>query len=328
MKNKQIKNLPASIHQRLLNKARETDRRFDELLQYFAMERFLYRLSKSKHVDHFILKGALMLRVWNTPLSRPTMDIDLLGRTDNNAQMLTDIIQDLCTIEVEPDGLSFDPNSITSETIKEDAEYEGVRMRIRGTLGNIKIVIQIDIGFGDVIIPTAQQERFPTILDFPEPLLYSYSRESTIAEKFAAMVKLGSLNSRMKDFFDIWSLSRYFNFDGSILSEAINLTFNQRHTIIPNAPFPFTESFYNDPEKSVQWRAFVSKNLIDDVPLKFEDIVKAVAIFLDPIARNLSAEKSFQDSWEAPGPWRSQRFHESLDQVNQKYSKTLKKLSE
>ncbi|MDP8240714.1 MAG: nucleotidyl transferase AbiEii/AbiGii toxin family protein [Candidatus Hatepunaea meridiana] len=328
MKNKQLENLPASIHQRLLNKARATKRPFNEVLQYFAMERFLYRLSRSIHVDLFVLKGALMMRVWNASLYRPTMDIDLLGRTDNNIQMLTGIIQDILGTEVESDGLSFDPNSIVCGTIKEDADYEGVRIRFRGTLGNIKVVLQLDIGFGDVIIPKATQEYFPTILDFSVPLLFSYSRESTIAEKFAAMVQLGSMNSRMKDFFDIWLLSRQFDFDGSTLSEAIRSTFHQRHIEIPVEPFSFTKAFYTDTTKIAQWQSFVTKNKIDTVSLDFESIVKAAAIFLEPIVSNLSAEKLFQDSWKAPGPWRSQRLKESLNHINKAYSETLRKLGE
>jgi hypothetical protein len=305
MTNKQTTNLPASVHQRLLNKARETNRPFNELLQYFAMERFLYRLSNSVHADSFVLKGALMMRVWKAPLSRATMDIDLLGRTDNGIQHLTEIVKNICNSEVDPDGLSFDPNSIVAETIKEDADYEGVRIRLRGTLGNIKLYIQLDIGFGDVIVPNSSQEHFPTILDFPAPLLHLYSRESTIAEKLEAMVNLGALNSRMKDFFDIWSLSRQFDFDGNILSEAIKSTFQQRLTGIPSDPFPFTEQFYKDPVKSAQWRAFISKNKIEDAALQFENIVKAISIFLKPITKNLSTNLSFPDVWKAPGPWRS-----------------------
>jgi len=304
MTNKQTTNLSASVHQRLLNKARETNRPFNELLQYFAMERFLYRLSNSIHADSFVLKGALMMRVWEAPLSRATMDIDLLGRTDNGIQHLTEIVNNICNSEVEPDGLTFDPKSIIAETIKEDADYEGVRIRLRGTLGNIKLYIQLDIGFGDVIVPNSSQEHFPTILDFPAPFLHLYSRESTIAEKFEAMVNLGSLNSRMKDFFDIWSLSRQYDFDGNILSEAIKSTFQQRLTGIPGEPFPFTEQFYKDPVKSAQWRAFISKNKIEDDSPQFNHIVKAIAIFLKPIAKNISANRSFPYVWNAPGPWR------------------------
>ncbi len=306
MSPRQSKDLAASIHQRLLNKARETNRPFNELLQYFAMERFLYRLSKSNHVNKFILKGALMLRIWDAPLSRPTKDIDLLGETENDIQAIINLIREICLTDVNPDGISLEPDSIMGEPIREDADYEGVRVRIRGTLGTAKIILQLDIAFGDVVIPSVARASLPTILDLPAPEIQVYSRESTIAEKFEAMVKLGLLNSRMNDFFDIWLLSRRFNFDGRTLSEAIRETFRRRHTDLPTKPTAFTKPSYTDTTKTAQWRAFVTKNRIDNVPLEFEVIVKAIAIFIEPIIVHLSANKSFYDSWKAPGPWRAQ----------------------
>jgi len=201
------RDIAASVRQRLLNHARETGRPFNELLQYFAMERFLYRLSKSPYVDNFVLKGALMLTVWEAPLSRPTMDIDLLGLIDNSIEDIVAVTKNICTQEVEPDGITFEPSGIEGERITEDADYGGVRVRFRGSLGTAHITMQLDIGFGDMVIPAADSLEYPTILDLPAPKLRGYTKESTIAEKFEAMVKLGILNSRMKDFFDIWLLS-------------------------------------------------------------------------------------------------------------------------
>ena len=190
------KNIAASVHQRLRNKARETGRPFNELLQYFAMERFLYRLSKSPYAVNFVLKGALMLTVWEAPISRPTMDIDLLGRIDNSIEAIVAATKDICSQEVEPDGIIFKPAGIEGQHITEDADYEGVRVRFRGTLGAAQITMQLDIGFGDVVIPAADSLEYPTILDLPAPKLRCYSKKSTIAEKFEAMIKLGALNSR------------------------------------------------------------------------------------------------------------------------------------
>jgi len=207
-----IKNLAASVHQRLLNKAKESSRPFNELLQYFAIERFIYRLSKSPHADQFILKGALMFFAWCGPESRPTTDIDLLGKIDNRIDTITTVMKDACLTDVEPDGISFNADTVDAVRITEDAEYEGVRVRVHGSLGKTRVSIQIDIGFGDVIIPNASSVSYPAILDFPAPELMGYTMESTIAEKFQAMVKLGVLNSRMKDFYDIWFLSRAFDF--------------------------------------------------------------------------------------------------------------------
>jgi len=206
----------ASVRQRLLNIARDKDRPFNEVLQYFAMERFLYRLGKSDHGRKFILKGALMLVAWEAPLARSTKDIDLLGRMKNTIEDVVDPIKAACSLEVipDPDGLLFDVKSVVGQRIAEEADYEGVRVRFRGNLGNARITMQVDVGFGDVIVPGPDEVDYPTLLDLPAPRLLGYSRESAIAEKFEAMVKRGILNSRMKDFFDIWLLSRQFEFNG------------------------------------------------------------------------------------------------------------------
>lgn len=214
----------ASVRQRLLNIARDKGRPFNEVLQYFAMERFLYRLGKSDHDRKFILKGALMLVAWEAPLARSTKDIDLLGRMNNTIEDVVDAIKAACSLEVIPDGLLFDVKSVVGQRIAEEADYEGVRVRFRGNLGNARIIMQVGVGFGDVIVPGPDEVDYPTLLDLPAPRLLGYSRESAIAEKFEAMVKLGILNSRMKDFFDIWLLSRQFEFNGLTLSDAIQKT--------------------------------------------------------------------------------------------------------
>ena len=294
----------ASVRQRLLNNARETGRPFNELLQYFAMERFLYRLSKSSYADNFVLKGALMLTVWKAPLSRPTMDIDFLGQLDNNIEAIIAVTKDICGQKVEPDGIIFDLTSIRGEPITEDADYEGVRVRFHGSLGTANFTMQLDIGFGDVVIPAPASLEYPTILDLPAPRIRGYSKESTIAEKFEAMVKLGALNSRMKDFFDIWLLSRQFNFQGQRLAAAIEKTFSSRGTDIQSEPIALTNSFAGDPTKVAQWRGFIRKNRLTNVPQDFGKVIKAIVVFLGPVAKTLVATKPFEATWIAPGPWR------------------------
>ncbi|MBN1495391.1 MAG: nucleotidyl transferase AbiEii/AbiGii toxin family protein, partial [Spirochaetes bacterium] len=248
------RDMAASVRQRLLNRARSERRPFNELLQYYAMERFLYRLSQSVHVDRFILKGALMLRVWRSPELRPTMDIDMLGRTSNEEADIIAQIQDILAVDVETDGLAFYPASIQAERIAEDAEYNGIRIRFMGALGSARINMQIDIGFGDVVYPEPEMSDLPTMLNSTTPRLLCYSRESSIAEKLEAIVKLGVLNSRMKDFYDIWLLSRQFDFDGAKLTEAIRLTFKQRGTAIHAEIDAFAEPFIE--AKQTQWVAF------------------------------------------------------------------------
>jgi hypothetical protein len=153
-----MKNIAAAVRQRLLNKSRSDIRPFQELVQYYAMERFLYRLSQSHHANRFILKGALMLRIWQTPDIRPTMDIDLLGRTNNDMSLLISNITDILSVDVEPDGLSFFPDDITAERITEDAEYEGIRIWFPAKLDTMTLNMQIDIGFGDVIYPLFRED--------------------------------------------------------------------------------------------------------------------------------------------------------------------------
>ena len=299
-----IKNIAASVHQRLLGKARESARPFNEFLQHFAIERFIYRLSRSPQADRFILKGALLFSAWSGPGSRPTMDIDLLGRIDNSLEVIVAAMKEACEMEVEADGMSFQAETVTAARITEDAEYEGVRVRIQGGLGKARVSLQVDIGFGDVIVPGPIMVAYPTLLDFPAPQLKGYTMESIIAEKFQAMVKLGILNSRMKDFYDVWLLSHLFDFKGEMLSEALEKTFKNRNTPIPIAPKVFDPSFVEDADKQVQWRGFIRKAKLADAPEVFEDVVAAVKVFLEPLVVSLAGRRMFHGTWNAPGPWR------------------------
>ena len=171
MKRRTVKNVAASVRQRLLNEARATGRPFNEVLQYFAMERFLNRLSKSPHGEKFVLKGALMLAMWEVSLTRPTKDIDLLGHVANDIDRIVAVVKEICRHEVEPDGLDFDPDRVQGERIADEAEYEGVRIRFPGKLGTARVTMQIDVGFGDAVVPGPVTTEYPTILDLPAPRL-------------------------------------------------------------------------------------------------------------------------------------------------------------
>ncbi len=296
------RNIPASVRQRLFNRAKADRRPFAELLQYYAMERFLYRLSQSIHSDKFILKGALMLRVWRSPELRPTMDIDMLGKSSNNEDNIIAQIRDILAIEVQADGLAFDAGSIQSERITEEAEYKGIRIRFLGSLDSARINMKIDIGFGDVVYPEPETSELPTMLDFPAPRLLGYSKESAIAEKLEAMVKLKTLNSRMKDFYDIWLLSRQFDFHGAQLAEAVRRTFQRRDTTLPKRIEAFTPDFID--AKKIQWKAFRKRLQNNSVPESFKEIITAVDEFITPIVTTASSKKIFSANWTAPGPWR------------------------
>lgn len=298
---KPVKNIAASVRQKLANFAKESKRPFAELLQYYAMERFLYRLSRSEYKDRLVLKGALMFVAWGTPRSRATKDIDFLARTDNSVENLAALIQDICRIEVEADGIVFDPTQVKGEKIKEDGDYEGVRLLFEGTLERARIRMQIDVGIGDNVTPAPVAIDYPVILDLPAPKLKGYPPETVVAEKFEAMVKLGMINTRMKDFYDLWLLSRQFDFDGETLSKAIRTIFARRGTVLTSAPTAFTSAFHD--EKQTQWRAFLSRTDLTGAPETLKDTIAPVKEFLAPIVEAGMADRKFSMRWTAPGPW-------------------------
>jgi hypothetical protein len=298
------RNVAASVHQRLLNRAHAAGRPFNELLQYFVLERFLYRLGRSPYSGDFVLKGALMFGAWQGPLSRPTRDVDLLGRLDNDVERVVEVIRAICREPVpEDDGLRFQAEAVTAERITEAAKYEGVRVHLPATLGKARIRFQVDIGFGDVLVPGPLPVRLPTILDFPPPEVQGYSRESTIAEKFHAMVYLGEINSRMKDFYDVWLLATYFAFDGSLLARAVRETFRHQHTAIPLLPVAFGDAFAQDRERQAQWSAFIRRRRLESAPATLGEAVRVIAAFLQPVIRALIEERPFRQHWLSGGPW-------------------------
>jgi len=301
------RDVSASVRQRLLNQARAQERPFQELLQYFAMERFLYRLSKSTFADRFVLKGALLLTAWRAPLSRPTMDIDLAGRTSNELNHIAELMGAVCGMATEPDGIEFVPASIEVSRIKEDADYEGVRVRFHATLARARIPMQIDIGFGDVIVPAPSELEYPTLLDFPAPLLYAYPRETVVAEKLEALTKLGLLNSRMKDYYDLALLSRMYPFNGEQLIAAISATFRHRGTRIEAEPAGLTDAYYEDPARALQWRAFVRRSRFTEQPDDLRQLVFEVRRFASPLLLAAAGDQALPVDWPAGGPWAVRR---------------------
>lgn len=297
----ELKNVGASVRQRLLNRAKETGRPFDEVLQYYAMERFLYRLSRSEHREAFILKGALMLSVWKAAEARATRDIDLEGRTGNRLDEISEAVREICLEPVEDDGLEFDSTSVRAERITEDADYEGVRVTFIGTLDRARAQMQLDIAFGDAITPKPEPIDYPTLLGMPEPKLKGYPRETVVAEKFEAMAQLGRINTRMKDFYDLWLLAGRFDFEGPALAAAIKATFERRKTAVTDSPECFSEAFAK--EKAAQWKAFLAKTRIEGAPLQFTDALTVLRSFLEPVAAALTRGEPFNQKWKVPGPW-------------------------
>ena len=278
-----VKNMSASVRQRLLNYAKASGRPFAEVLQYYAMERFLYRLSASPHIETFTLKGALLMTAWQAPISRPTMDIDLLGRTDNDVDTVVTLMRDISQSTVADDGIAFDLASFTGEAIQEDADYSGVRTRFIGQVHGARVHMQIDIGFGDVMTPGPETLTYPTILDFPAPKLFGYSRETVVAEKLQALVQLRMFNTRMKDYFDLWLLSRQSELDKEVMATAIKRTFANRGMEIDPSPIGLSSAFGDDPTKQLQWSAFLKRARLTEVPTSLSEIIEELRKFFRPV---------------------------------------------
>jgi predicted nucleotidyltransferase component of viral defense system len=277
---KELKNVGASVRAKLLTLSKSNGQTFDLVLTRFALERLLYRLSQSEFSDRFVLKGALLLITWLENPHRPTRDLDLLGYGDPDPQRMLEAFRGILAKDVN-DGVSFDVAALRIDRIREELDYGGLRLRSTATIAGARTAITVDIGFGDATEPGIEVLDYPTLLDLPKPRLKAYAPETVIAEKFQAMVMLGQANSRMKDFYDIWILSRSLTFDTVRISAAIKATFERRNTPVPSeTPWALTASFSEDPQKQQQWRAFCRD--IGQEPGTLSDIVSDLRAFLMP----------------------------------------------
>ena len=297
------KNLGASIRARLLNKARAEKQDFNLLLTRYAIERMLYRLSISNHHDQFLLKGALLFDLWFDVPHRPTHDADFLGFGSAELPHIEVLFQDVCQIQVD-DGMVFQPDSVKADEIRKEANYAGVRVALVGLLNGAGCPVQLDIGFGDAVVPGPDEVDYPTILsDMPEPHLRVYPRYTVVAEKLEALVSLGMLNSRMKDYFDLWILANHSDFDRVVLTRAIRATFERRQTGIPNGiSIGLADEFVNDPQKERQWLAFLRKNALNQVPLRA--VVDDLNVLLLPVLNALLAGRDYDCAWNAGLGWK------------------------
>lgn len=303
---KAIKNLPASVHERLSRLAKENDQIFQQVFYFYALERFLYRLSNSEYASDFVLKGALMFFGWGLPLRRLTRDIDLQGYTANGVENLVHIVRQACVQPVEDDGMRYDPESVVGDIIMEEADYEGVRIRFIGYLGNADIHLQVDISFADEITPAITEFNYPTLL--PKlgmcPFkLRGYPFETSIAEKFQIMVVKDEINSRVKDFYDIWIMIRQCDIQGSILVKAIKNTFKARKTPIPeNLPVALTTKFA-ELKKSDWVRFYHNLNPPPIIHADFEDVIEDLRTFLIPPMNASSKKENFDLVWLPDKGW-------------------------
>ncbi|MXY53022.1 MAG: nucleotidyl transferase AbiEii/AbiGii toxin family protein [Gammaproteobacteria bacterium] len=310
MTSKQIRNYPASVHRRLLDLARERGEEFNRILQRYVAERFLYRLTISPFVDEFTLKGAALYRVWSANELRPTKDVDFLGSGREVRQGLREIVQAICGASCPEDGIVFDPTAVHIRDAQHDQEYSSLRARVLGNLGQARLTLQMDVGFGDAITPGREERDYPTMLDLPAPRLWTYPRETVVAEKFEAMVSLGTRNTRVKDLWDVACMARLFPFDGETLRAAVEETFRRRQTSLgAGRPMALLPSYYEDVDRDHRWQVLRRQMAAEiDGPVRLVDTGDEIRRFLGPVSDSVIAGRSHLQVWLAGGPWQSAEF--------------------
>ena len=297
----------ASIRARLLTEAKRRGEEFELTLTRFAAERLLFRLGGSAARERCLLKGASLLAVWLPDPYRATRDVDLLASGVTDDEAIRRLVAGICVVECPEDGVQFDLAKLVVETIRPDEEYSGKRARFRAFLGKARISMQLDIGVGDAVITEPEEITYPTMLPaLPAPSLRAYPRELTVAEKFEAMVKLDTRNSRMKDFHDVWALAGAFAFDGTSLQRAVAACFERRGTRwTAETPRPLTPAFYRMPELDTRWRHYLGAGaVLIPPPAQFGQIGERIIQFLGPVRAGVVAEESIAGSWAPGGPWR------------------------
>ena len=300
-----VKNIPASILARLKNQSEILGRPFAETLQYYAMERFLYRLSKTKYAAKFILKGGLLFYVWNVPLRRPTRDIDFRGYVTSDSERLLGIFREVAQVSALEDGLVFDLDSILIEETQIDADYQEIRVKLTTLLARSRILVQIDIGFSDELASKAEIVEYPNILpDLERVHMKGYPKEAVVAEKFHAMIRHGDLNSRMKDYYDIWLLSQTFEFESQALQKAIETTFKNRDTDLPiERPESLSMGFAS--ASNARWKNFLEKmNIPTTKGADFANVIERVWKFIEyPLQASVSHKPSPR-TWTPQKSWK------------------------
>lgn len=299
---KETKNVVASVLARLRNTSKSSGAPFQQVLQQYAIERFLYRISKSKHAQSVVLKGALLLKTIGIPSARPTMDIDMLRKGKADQASLTALVKDCATLDVEADGLTFLADSIVAEEITKDSEYKGTRILIDARMDNVRLKVQIDFGVGDVMVPGPRMIEYPAFLASDTIQLLAYPVESAIAEKLQAMVALGDANSRMKDFYDVCVCSKHLDFDGETLCKAIEATFQNRETPVPAEEFEALSTAFVEGHR-VQWNAFVRKIGENELVDTLGRVVGDLKIFAMPLFHSLANGDKFTLQWKAEKGW-------------------------
>ncbi len=304
MAQKAVINIAESVKARLLHIAKRDQVDFNLVLNNYVLERFLYRLSRSQWSDRFLLKGALLFRLWYKTPFRPTRDIDLEGKTKNDLNEIIEIFKKICDTKVAEDGIVFLPETVKGEENREEEDYNGIKIVFRARIDRTDIPVQVDIGFGDAVEHSSQKVGYPVLLDFPIPQMLVYPLYSMISEKFQIMVKMGITNSRMKDYYDLWVISQHSDIDGKLLSQAIEATFKKRGTLIPtDIPLSLDEQFAGDHLKQKQWTAFLKRIDVPEMTPPLKDIIVILRRLLMPLVAALLNEKPYLKTWKASKGW-------------------------
>jgi predicted nucleotidyltransferase component of viral defense system len=297
-------NVAGSVRHRLLNLSKEKGEDFTLTLVRYAAERFLYRLSQSPYAEHFILKGALLLATRLDRPYRPTRDIDFLEYGEASKTALAKAIADIAKTKVEDDGLQFDLDTLSVEEIRENQDYGGMRVSIDVMLERARIPLQIDVGYGDAVVPATIELAYPTLLGGPPPRVRAYPIETVIAEKVEAIVKLGMANSRMKDYYDLCLIAGSFSFDGRVVTKSLAATFGRRETALPtDDPIGLTRAFAETSDNAQRWRAFVETNALDDAPKNLQTVVNAIRDLVLPPLHAAAVRQLFEKRWSPGAGW-------------------------
>lgn len=295
----------AGVRRLLRQRADELGLDFEQAIQYYAIERFLFRLSRSAWAERFVVKGAVMLRVWDAAVARPTRDIDFLGRIDNTPEAVRAAVLECLDADVPGDGLLFSREFDVVQTMVDD-RYPGVRVRLRGDLGGARVVLRLDIGIDDATVPAPGWVDYPTLLDQPAPRILAYDPATSVAEKFQAIVDLGLVNSRLKDFYDLWMLAGTLCFDGPVLVGALTATFRSRGTELPiELPPALTHAFVTQASSVSMWRTFRARLGASGIeaPAELDGVVRAIAEFVMPPVLAAASGSSFALLWKPDSGW-------------------------
>ncbi|MCC6905279.1 MAG: nucleotidyl transferase AbiEii/AbiGii toxin family protein [Anaerolineae bacterium] len=297
------RNLSASVFQRLKNQAQSLGQPFEYVLVHYTIERFLYRLSQSVYRDTFILKGGLAFLTLEARYPRATRDIDFLGHTEASVPNLVAIMSTICQVSVVEDGLTFDAGTVTADVIREQNVYGGIRVKLTAHLGQARIPLQMDIGFGDAVTPEARSVLYPALLDLPAPLLRVYPPEAILAEKFQAIVKLDVVNSRLKDFYDIWYLIGRHSFEGPVIAEALARTFARRQTALP--PTGLSDTFITlfAARNAVGWQTSSHRMMLEKPLPELTEVLQRIQAFVSPPLRALTDHVAFTPTWQPEHGW-------------------------